>query len=321
VDLFNSTPFPALLTRFGASADTMGSSLVSRVTYDWVGDRLRASEQQSWAVSPKPWECAYGPMEADEAFHKGGTDLFLFGHARSPGQKPVTQLMVSVEAGAFRREVAVFGERAWIPRMKSLVASAPKPFVEIPLTLDNAYGGTSEWDGLKVPFADNPGGKGFILEEAQAPGVRLPNIEDPKALIARWDDRPGTVGLGVCPPSFSGRLRAGVTFGTNGAMKEIHPRLFNAAYPEMVAADVQPGMPVRLNGVSHDGPLSFVVPETPIVFRLSLDQQHIVRKPAIDQIGIEVDAKRVFITYRYPFRYVLYRGQQRKAELLLAQGG
>jgi hypothetical protein len=321
MDLLNFTPFPALLTRFGASADTMGSSLVVRVTYNWVGGCLAPSEEQSWVVSPKPWECEYGPMEADEAFYKGGTDIFVFGHARSPGRRPVTRLGVTIEVGRFRRDVIVFGERAWLPRMTSVAMSAAQPFVEMPLVMGNAYGGSSEWDGLKVPFADNPVGKGFILEQEQAAGQRLPNIEDSKALITRWDDRPAPVGFGVCPPAFSGRLRAGVTFGSHGVMKEIHPRLFNAAYPAMVASDVEPGLPVRLTGVSHDGPLSFSLPEVPVVFRLSLDQTQLVRKPAIDQIGIEVDKRRVFITYRYPFRYVLYPNQRRQAELLMAQGG
>jgi hypothetical protein len=321
MDLLNFTPFPALLTRFGASADTMGSSLVVRVSYNLEGGRLVPSEQQSWTVSPKPWECEYGPMEADEAFYKGGTDVFVFGHARSPGRRPVTQLAVTVEIGHFRHEVAVIGERAWLPRTKSVVMSAPKPFVEMPLIMANAYGGTAEWDGLKVPFADNPAGKGFILDEEGAPGQRLPNIENPRALITRWDDRPTPVGVGVCPPAFSGRLRAGITFSPRGIMKEIHARLFNAAFPEMVAPDVRPGLPVRVMGVSHDGPVAFALPETPVVFRLSFDQTQLVRKPAIDQVGIEVDKQRVFITYRYPFRYVMYPGQRRQAELLLAQGG
>jgi hypothetical protein len=104
-------------------------------------------------------------------------------------------------------------------------------------------------------------------------------------------------------------------------MKEIHPCLFNAAFPEMVAPIIRPGDPVRLTGVSHDGPVVFEVPSVPVVFRLSLDRTVLERSPTIDQIGIEVDKRRVFVSYRYPFRYVLYEGQQRQSELLMAQGG
>jgi hypothetical protein len=316
MDLFNHTPFPALMMRFCASPEVMGASMVARVTYDLRHGIATPSDEQSWIVSPKPWECAYGAMEADEVFCKGGTDLFVFGSARTPRERPLTEMIVSITAGNFRRDVLVVGDRAWVARGSGLTMTSPQPFVAMPLTLKNAYGGTSEWDGLEVPFADNPHGRGFFLEREQAVGKRLPNLEEPRAPIRRWDDRPAPVGVGICPPSHGGRLRAGLTLGKNGEMQKIHARLYNAAFPEMVITDeVKPGTPIRLAGVSHEGPVTFTVPEIPIVFRLMLDRQGIVRTPRIDQIGIEVDKQRIFITYRYPFRYVLYERQRRSAEL------
>jgi hypothetical protein len=318
LDLINHTPFPAMLTRFGASEDVMGASLVVRVTYHLLATGLVRSEEQTWIVSPKPWDCEYGPMEADTAFYKGGTDIFLFGSARAPKRRPVTRLNVVIEVGKFRREIVVFGERAWLPRVDSLVASAPQPFIELPLTMANAYGGRAEWDGLQVPYTDNPEGKGFFIEQEQAVGKRLPNIEDPRALISRWDQRPAPVGVGICPLAYSRRIDAGTAFAKDGTLTKVHPRLFNAAFPEMVAEAVKPSDQVRLTGVSHEGPVIFALPHIPAMFTLSLDSHVIARSPTIDQIGIELDKKRVFITYRYPFRYILYQRQQRKAELLLA---
>ncbi len=93
MELLNYTPFPALMTRFGASPDVMGASLVARVTYDLRDGIATPSDEQSWIVSPKPWECEYGPMEADEVFYKGGTDLFVFGSARTPRQRPLTEMI------------------------------------------------------------------------------------------------------------------------------------------------------------------------------------------------------------------------------------
>ena len=316
MQLINHTPFPALLTRFGASMDVMGSSLVVRATYDVRGDQLVPSAEQSWPTSPKPWECAYGPMEADEAFYKGGTDLFVFGTARTPGRRPVSYLDVSFQVGKFVRDLVVFGLRAWLPNGRSLMASAPQRFVEMPLTMEHAFGGTAEWDELQVPCSDNPKGKGFYLEQEQAVGKQLPNVEDPRRVIARWDDRPLPVGVGICPPAFSERLKLGVTFDEKGVMRKVHGRLFNAAYPDMVAEGVEPGDRVRLRGVSHEGDLGFVLPSIPAALRVKLDRTEIVNLPRIDQIGIEVDQRKVFITYRHPFRYVLYAQQQRSAELL-----
>lgn len=318
MQLQNHTPFPALLSRFCASSDVMGSSLVVRVTYDVRASRLTPSAEQSWKVSPTPWRCEYGPMEADDAFYKGGTDLFLFGRARTPEARPATSMNLVVRVGTFQREVMVFGDRKWVARGagQPLVPSRPQPFVEMPLGLERSYGGAASWDGLVVPFPDNVEGKGFFLEVEQAVGQPLPNLEDPRALIHRWNDQPPPVGLIACPLAHSGRIRAGTEFDREGVLVRLDPRYFNAAFPEMIASEVQPGAEVTVDGVSHEGSLRFVLPEVPVSFRLTLDGTVIERRPTIDQIGIEAEHARVFVTYRYPFRYVLFARQQREAALL-----
>ncbi len=320
MDLVNHTRFPSLLSRFGVSHDVMGSALVVRVSYDLTDAGLVTGTQQTWPVSAHPWACAHGPMEADDAFYKDGTDLFVFGHARAPGRRPVRHLSLRFEMGALRRDLVVFGRRVWLPARGEPMPGAPVPFVEMPLTMQHAFGGTAEWDGLQVPCADNPQGKGFFLEVEQALGNELPNIEDPSRLIRRWTDRPVPAGVGICPPSFSTRLSAGAEFGEQGGLTRINGRLFNAAFPEMIGQNVEPGDWVRLSGVRHQGDIAFRLPAVPVAFRLRLGDQPIVRTPAIDQVGIEVDARRVFITYRYPFRYVLHARQPRSAEVVPVSG-
>jgi hypothetical protein len=320
MELQNFTPFPALLSRFCASSDVMASSLVVRVTYDLVGGRLMPSPEQPWKVSPAPWQCVYGPMEADDAFYKGGTDVFLFGRARTPGARPMTSMNVAIRVGALKREITVFGERKWVAQGagEALVPSRPQPFVEMPLGLDRSYGGTAGWDGLAVPFTDNVEGKGFFLEVEQAVGQPLPNLEDPRFLIRRWNDQPPPVGVTACPMAHSGRLRAGTEFDEEGVLRRLDPLFFNAAFPEMIAPQVEPGAEVTVDGVLHEGQLRFVLPQVPVSFRLTFDGTVIQRQPTIDQIGIESEHKRVFVTYRYPFRYVLFARQQREAALLPA---
>ncbi len=317
MDLHNHTPYPALLSRFGAENDVMGSSLVVRITYEIAnGGRLVPSAEQAWPVSPKPWACDYGPMEPDNAFYKGGTDLFVFGAACAPQGRPVTTMNVVLEVGRFRREIAVFGDRTWVKRGDDVGIGAARSFVTMPLTMENAFGGAGKWDRLKVPCADNPKGKGFHLEAAHAVGQLLPNIEEPKSLIRRWDDRPTPVGVGVCPPAFSSRLSRGMTYTKEGALDKLHPRLFNSAFPEMVVEGLQAGDEVRLTGVTHDAPLTFNLPEAPVAFRMRFDDVGRERIPGYDQVGVEVDKRRIFITYRYAFRYVLYKRQKRQAELV-----
>lgn len=343
MDLNNHTRFPALLSRFVASNDVMGASLVVRITYDLVqnghpggeagrgqssgrgGDepasaRLVPSVEQTWPVSPKPWACEYGPMEPDNAFYKDGTDLFVFGAAWAPEGRRVATMNVVFEVGAFRRDISVFGDRSWIKRGDDLVIGAPQPFLTMPLALEGAFGGSAKWDGLDVAFPDNPNGKGFFLELSQAIGKPLPNIEDPQRLIRRWDDRPAPVGVGVCLPAFSSRLSRGMEYTPAGALKKIRPRLFNSAYPEMIVEGAKAGDRVRLTGVRPDRPLTFDLPDAPVALRMRFDEVSHDRVPTYDQIGVEVEKQRVFITYRHAFRYVLYRRQQRRAELLMREG-
>ena len=48
------------------------------------------------------------------------------------------------------------------------------PFTEMPLTLEHAYGGKDEWDGLAVGYPANDRGKGFFVTEDNAKGARCP---------------------------------------------------------------------------------------------------------------------------------------------------
>jgi hypothetical protein len=48
---------------------------------------------------------------------------------------------------------------------------------------------------------------------------------------------------------------------------------------------------------------------------LRVGQSELVRPLAIDQIGIEPEKNRVFITYRFPFRYTLQPREPRSCVL------
>ncbi|HEY0133290.1 MAG TPA: DUF2169 domain-containing protein, partial [Nannocystis sp.] len=157
------------------------------------------------------------------------------------------------------------------------------------------------------------------IEESRARAKPLPNLEDPRAPIQRWDDRPEPVGTGACAQNFGPRVRHGVEVDeATNTIRRITPQFFNDAFPGMIAPAVAQGDRVVVRGVREDGPLSFVVPPTSLRVDVRVGDDGGVRTPAIDQIGIEADAGLVFITYRYPFRYVLTPHQRRHCRLSLA---
>lgn len=316
MELQNATPWPAKLFRSPLDDTRFAAALVVRVTFQLTADGPVPAAEQPWIVSPGPWAGPQGPMDGDAVFRRGGVDLFLFGTARAPG-RAVSELPVELTVGAFRRRIRVIGDRAWVRRAGGLEPTAPVPFRSMPLSLDRAFGGAVMWDGLEVSYPDNPAGRGYAIDERSAEGTRLPNLEDLRSPIRRWDDRPDPVGLGCCPITSGPRLRNALVLDGAGQLAELRPTFFNAAFPGMIARRVVPGDAVRVTGVGPGGgTLAFAVPDARLLVQLRFGEQAIERPLAVDQLGIEADQQRIFVTYRYPFRYVMHPRQLRTCRLV-----
>lgn len=315
MQLTNHSRYPADIFRTVMDQERIAAAVFARITFDIVDGELRHSDEQPWIVSGPPWDSPQGPMDSDEVFYKGGVDLFLFGRARAPQDHAVTQMRVRIAVGAWTREVDVFGNRVWERHGKRIAASAPAPFREMPLTIAHAYGGADEWDALVVAYPANPDGKGYYIDEEKAIGGPLPNLEELDAPITAWTDQPDPAGLGPCAMQSPLRMRNGVGFDDEGAIVQIRPTLFNAAFPRMIVPSVAPGETVTVEGVLPDRPLSFRLPDASPRLRLTFGAEVIEPTLTIDQIGIEADESRVFVAYRYPFRYVIHPLQLRTCEL------
>jgi len=91
-----------------------------------------------------------------------------------------------------------------------------------------------------------------------------------------------------------------------------------AAFPEMVVPSVEPGQVVSIEGMTTGSALSFEVPTSVLCTRVRIGDFEIERPLALDQIGVQVDARAVFLTYRFPFRYSLRPRERRTCVLALA---
>jgi hypothetical protein len=312
----NPTGYPALMFSTALDDERILASVVLRVTYTLTDGRLTVAKDQIWKVSPEPWESPAGKMEEDGPFMRGGVDLFVFGRAWAPDDD-TRSMKVCLKAGSFVREAIVTGRRTWVwNRKKELVPSDPEPFASMPLTLAEAFGGTSEADGLPIPFPDNSMGKGYHVTEEQALGQELPNLEEPEHRMKLWSDIPPVCGFGFCPRASSARLRNGTILGEAHNIVDFRPQLFNQAFVPMVAPTLIPGDPVELVGFSPYGPLRFAVPKPPVGVRLRFGERIVERAPYVDQIGVEVEAARMFATWRFPFRYVVREREKRMCQLV-----
>lgn len=310
----NPTIYPAQLFRTVLDADRMLASVVVRVTYA-LAPRLTVAADQLWKVSAEPWESPGGLMEDDGPFLRGGVDLFVFGRVYAPSG--TRSMRIQLKAGAFLREAVVSGRRIWIREGRGLVPSEPEPFSSLPLTMEHAFGGTSEADGLQVPFPDNALGKGFHVTAEQALGRELPNLEEPNHMMNQWNDMPPACGFGFCPRVNSGRAQNGtIRDAQQQNILDFRPQFFNQAFVPMIAPSLVPGDPIELVGFSPHGPMRFMVPPPPLGVRLSFGERVVERSLAVDQIGVEVEAARVFVTWRFPFRYVVREREERMCELV-----
>lgn len=317
--LINPTVYPAQLFRTVLDEERILASIVIRVTYT-LSPKLLIADDQIWQVSPDAWESPGGLMEADGPFLRGGVDLFVFGRVWAGEGETVRSMPVRLKAGSFQREAVAFGRRTWVRNLLGEpVASEPEPFSSLPLTMADAYGGVSETDGLSMPYPDNAEGKGFYLSKDQALGQELPNLEEPDHRIQQWNDKPPVCGFGFCPRANSARMRNGTILDEKNNLVDFRPQIFNHAFVPMIAPALIPGDPIALFGFSPFGPVRFVVPSPPVNIQLGFGDRVVERQPNVDQVGIEVEEARVFITWRFPFRYVVREREVRTCRL--AEGG
>lgn len=313
----NHTPYRALLNRMVVGPDTFAAALVARVTFDLAPDPIVARDQV-WPLSKDSEDGPRGPMDGEgPVFYRGGVDLCVWGTARAAAGVPVSRAEVVLEANGWKRTVRVVGDRIWVKDGASLVPSTPAPFREMPLSPERAYGGHAEWDGLDVVYPPNPEGRGFYVTEEEAEGGLLPNLEDPATPVTKWDAHPQPVGLGFCLLGNGARMQNGTEFDDQGVLKTLRPVFFNSAFPEMILPSVSPGDRVRITGVLSEGPFEVALPHLPLMARLTFDDEVSEHALGIDQIGIEIDANRMFLSYRFPFRYVLIPEQYRACEIFV----
>lgn len=206
----------------------------------------------------------------------------------------------------------------WEKKNGGFVPSAPKPFTSMPLVMANAFGGKDEWDELPVPFASNPEGKGFRVFEENVTGTPLPNIESPDRLLTVWNETPEPAGCSAPPPAYAVKVARFIEFDMQtGMMKKIDPKFYNTCFPDMIVPELlEAGSQVRVEGVRRNGPLAFALPKCPVRAHIRFHEDDRTMEPWVDQIGIDVEASRVFVTYRLPFRYTIETFVKRITELL-----
>lgn len=250
-------------------------------------------------------------FESDLAVFKPSTDIVMIGHAYAPNGKPTQYVDVSLSVGTVSKTVRVFGDRAWNPGFLGPATTDPIPFVKMPLTYERAFGGidTSHRNPKRHAWDKrNPVGRGYCVNGSKR-ALRhklLPNIEDPRNLIRRWDDKPTTQGFGFISRSWEPRLSAAGTYD-NKWLEERFPILpedfdysyFQAAHPDLVAPKYLHGDEhVRIVNATPEALMEFDLPAVTIGVGVSYKRSSGRYMANLDTIIIRPDEKIVNLVWR-----------------------
>jgi uncharacterized protein YjbI with pentapeptide repeats len=135
---------------------------------------------------------------SDLAPWKPRGDVVVLATAHAPAKRPVTSLGVRIKVGPVDKTLAVFGPRVWRRELSGrVVATDPQPFVTLPITYENAFGGATS--------KRNPVGRGVDSDD-------VPQIEYPRRLVFDPRDVIDPAGFGPLAASW---LPRGDRLGTS----------------------------------------------------------------------------------------------------------
>jgi hypothetical protein len=257
---------------------------------------------------------------SDITLGKSGTDILLLATAHAPEGKPVAAMSVRLRVGeAIDKTVAVFGDRTWIAGgiLSSWKISAPAPFEAMPLRWERAYGGADQLDPddetTSERIEENPLGFGHVHSRAPYRGIlgrRLPNLENPRALITSWKKRSSPAGFGAISVRWQPRCGYAGTYETDlgkGALanlpKDFDPRFFQTApADQIVPGHLQGGENVEVRGVRPGGEtLHFAIPAFHLEaqFRLSSTAHNLAAQ--LETVTIQSDENRLTLVWGVHF--------------------
>jgi hypothetical protein len=346
--LLNQTTVPATATTSGFEGSSQRIGLLTaKATFRFDSNgRVELETQEPFALLAQDEKTLLGDLPADlQPRADAALEVILLGHAYAPRERPVAALTVALTVGKVRREILVFGDRSWAPNRKT--ASRPTPFTRMPLTYSRAFGGTVPINLDKESVFDlsdtcNKHGIGFDAERRarelggllKAPSGypalpatyvrRLPNLEDPRAPIARWEDAPlptcwATVPIDV--PIWAARqARENPKPPPPSPLAEIKrelPTVVNyRAHPDWVMPLPSSAPTIRLENLLAVTPiLEMSMPNFGVAADYTVNGRIGRRSLMPHTLVLLPDQGRFYLVYRLPFNFQFQPGDEREFRL------
>ncbi|MBN9233907.1 MULTISPECIES: DUF2169 family type VI secretion system accessory protein [Phyllobacteriaceae] len=249
--------------------------------------------------------------ETDFAFRKPSCDIIANGCAYAPGGRPAERVPVGIKVGNWSKLFEVVGHREWRAIGPVFIATAPRPFLKLPISYDVAWGGVDRLDPedkLPACYKYNPVGTGWSRTKNQRliPGLRLPNTQavGEEILSPFGDYKP--MSFGPTGRGWPGRIEFGGTYDQNWVdnIAPFLPADFDERYFQMAPPDQQIDHPgggedVQLINLTPAGRESFRLPPALLPLTLFIGREKVFeKKVAPDTVLLDTENRRFSLVWR-----------------------
>lgn len=305
MEIINPTRFQ-VQARFGnpdLNPDLVIGQVVAKVLGHWT---LQGEWELLWDESvpflsedqPTPW----GIMLSDFHPPKVGCDVTAIGRVYSEDPKGSPSREVVLRMGETSRGLQVWGPRVWERRHGSLVPSEPEPFGALDLVWEHSFGGAClNAEEQPESYLFNPEGLGYQKCPHKAVGQDLPRIEDPNALVSRWDDTPMPCNLAAIPGALPLNLYPNpapmVESLLNGPRSQLPLDFFNRAHPNFRFDAIEAGTPFSLSGMHLGAPRGGVVPSQRLIAKFRLGDRRHEKEMALSTLQLLPESRHCILSY------------------------
>jgi hypothetical protein len=278
---------------------------------------LRPAPEQDLVID-KDVQSDFGFIESEMVPVKKGCDVAVFGQAHAPGGRPTESMEVSLKIGSdLQRRLVVTGDRAWSKAGRDFRATAPQPFVTMPLTYDRAYGGAAlVQDSLVGPYPDNPEGRGFVALPEHVEGILLPNVEEADQLVKDWKQQPMPGGFAPLSRAMASRNQRGMHVDLEKRTSKMSAEAFSGGHPRMSMAKYPAGSTVELMGMTPDGRWTFTLPRLEFAVQVTLGERHYSLPMTPDTLYLFPEQRKLTVIARRTLIYHLVKERKRTTRVM-----
>lgn len=343
MELINQTPVVGRLTVSDLEGTPFRYGMLTVKATFTVEDTGRATldSQSPFAIFDEDEPTPLGHLPSDAVPRQDSVfEVIVLGNAYGGGRR---QMFVELALGDHRRRLLVTGDRHWL---KGQTISEAAPFDVLPLTWQRAHGGTAEcWlDSRSLYDLEHPMnkyGRGFDAERLavdvgkafKAPSGyprlspdyrrRLPNVEDPRHPIQRWNDDPRPYCWATVPMDtgvHTQRAHDRMAKQEPLSEQEMLQMVYHRAHPDWIVPTPPESAKVVLRGMTKRGLWTFRVPPLRVLADYQLGAKTGTRELEPHLLMLLPEESRFYLVYRHFFTMKTAADMERSFRLRLTKG-